>query len=108
MHLAIPTHKKTTQAAIEALLEAYQDLDALADSERSIDRATHAKAVELLHRIEDTISRQSPGNNRIDLSASSTSINHHAWIHRAALDLLRPWVDRLVQLGFKVTIDVVH
>lgn len=108
MHLAMPTHKTTTQAAIQALLEAHQDLDALADSERSIDRATHAKAVELLHRIEDTISARSPGSARIDLSASTASMTHHAWTHRAALDLLRPWVDRLIQLGFKFTIDAVQ
>lgn len=108
MHLAMPTPKTTTQAAIQALLDAHQGLDALADSGRRIDRATHAKAVELLHRIEDTISSRSPASTRIDLSASTASMTHHASTHRAALDLLRPWVDRLVQLGFTFTIDTVQ
>lgn len=109
MHLAVSTPSSTTKAAIEALLATYQCLDALADSEYRIDRSTHAKAVELLHRIEDIISTQSPRCERIDLSASTTSMNvEHAWIHHAALKLLAPLVNRLSDLGFKITTQAVQ
>lgn len=107
MHLAISATSSTTRAAIEAVLATYFCLDTLADSGHRIDRATHAKAVELLHRIEDTISAPSPRCERIDLSASNASTDFkHASIHLAALRLLRPLMNRLAALGFKITIDV--
>lgn len=109
MHLAIPAISSTTRAAIEAVLATYFWLDALAESEHRIDRATHVKAVELLHRIEDTISAPSPRCERIDLSASNASMDFkHASRHHAAIRLLRPLMDRLSALGFKITIDVVQ
>lgn len=109
MHLAVSTPSSTTRAAIEALLATYHCLDALADSECRIDRATHAKAVELLHRIEDTISTQSAHCERIDLSVCGTTMDFkHAWTHHAALKLLAPLVNRLSNLGFKITTQAVQ
>ena len=95
-----------TPAALQAILEAHQNIDTLVSDQRSIDPVTRGIVIDLLHRIEDALSSR---KMRIDLSSAlaTTDINE-AWGHHAALELLNPLLHRLTRLGFELTRDAVQ
>ncbi len=95
-----------TPAALQAIIEAHQNIDTLLANQRRIDPTTRGIAIYLLHQIEDTLSVRGA---HIDLSSPLAPIDiNHAWCHHAAIELLDPLLNRLVTLGFELSFDAVQ
>ena len=100
MNTVTATPDSTARAALQAIVEAHQNIDALLAAQRPLDPETRGTAVYLIHRIEDALTAH---EMNIDLSAplASTDIAH-AWCHHDALKLLGPLLNRLASLGYEL------